>query len=91
MPSIALPKSPVSLTRDERPPHVFTLKTRLQPAEFLNTCAKRLLQHNRFYTRHPMRSRLIVLLSIKAGLRAAEIANLTWEMGLVPISPSAAF
>jgi hypothetical protein len=25
----------------------FTLKTRLQPAEFLNTCAKRLLQHNR--------------------------------------------
>jgi hypothetical protein len=46
MSSIALPKSQVSLTREDRPPHVFTLKTRLQPAEFLNTCAKRLLQHN---------------------------------------------
>jgi integrase len=31
-----------------------------------------------------MRNRLIVLLSIKAGLRAAEIANLTWEMVLTP-------
>jgi integrase len=36
-------------------------------------------------TRHPLRDRLIVLLSIKAGLRAAEIANLTWEMALTPI------
>jgi len=36
-------------------------------------------------TRHPLRDRLIVLLSIKAGLRAAEIANLTWEMVLTPI------
>jgi len=35
-------------------------------------------------TRHPLRNRLIVLLSIKAGLRAAEIANLTWEMVLTP-------
>jgi integrase len=35
-------------------------------------------------TRHPGRNRLIVLLSIKAGLRAAEIANLTWEMVLTP-------
>jgi integrase len=31
-----------------------------------------------------LRNRLIVLLSIKAGLRAAEIANLTWEMVLTP-------
>jgi integrase len=31
-------------------------------------------------TRHPARNRVIVLLSTKAGLRAAEIANLTWEM-----------
>jgi hypothetical protein len=35
-------------------------------------------------TRHPLRNRLIVLLSIKAGLWAAEIANLTWEMVLTP-------
>jgi integrase len=35
-------------------------------------------------TRLPLRNRLIVLLSIKAGLRAAEIANLTWEMVLTP-------
>lgn len=31
-------------------------------------------------TRHPARNRVIVLLSVKAGLRAAEIANLTWQM-----------
>ena len=31
-------------------------------------------------TRHPIRNRLIVLLSAKAGLRAGEIANLTWDM-----------
>jgi integrase len=35
-------------------------------------------------TRHPARDRVIVLLSVKAGLRAAEIANLTWEMVLDP-------
>jgi integrase len=31
-------------------------------------------------TRQPIRNRLIVLLAAKAGLRAAEIANLTWDM-----------
>jgi integrase/recombinase XerD len=31
-------------------------------------------------TRSPLRNRLIVLLSVKAGLRAGEIANLTWDM-----------
>ena len=35
-------------------------------------------------TRHPDRNRLIALLSAKAGLRAGEIANLTWEMVLEP-------
>jgi integrase/recombinase XerD len=34
------------------------------------------------HSRHPDRNRLIVLLSVKAGLRAAEIAKLTWEMVL---------
>jgi integrase/recombinase XerD len=32
------------------------------------------------HTRHPIRNHVIVLLSLKAGLRAAEIANLTWDM-----------
>jgi integrase len=31
-------------------------------------------------TRQPIRNRLIVLLAAKAGLRAGEIANLTWDM-----------
>jgi integrase len=31
-------------------------------------------------TRNPERNRVLVLLSIKAGLRAGEIANLTWDM-----------
>jgi integrase len=35
-------------------------------------------------SRYPHRNRLIVLLSVKAGLRAAEIAKLTWEMVLGP-------
>jgi integrase len=35
-------------------------------------------------TRNPIRNRLIVLLSMKAGLRASEIANLTWDMVVGP-------
>jgi integrase len=35
-------------------------------------------------TRNPVRDKLIVLLSIKAGLRAGEIAKLTWDMVLDP-------
>jgi integrase len=35
-------------------------------------------------SRHPVRNRLIVLLSVKAGLRAAEIAKLTWDMVVDP-------
>ena len=35
-------------------------------------------------SRHPLRNRLIILLSVKAGLRAAEIAKLTWNMVLDP-------
>jgi integrase len=31
-------------------------------------------------TRHPERNRVILLLSVKAGLRAKEIAALTWDM-----------
>jgi integrase len=35
-------------------------------------------------TRHSLRNQLIVRLSTKAGLRAGEIANLTWDMVLNP-------
>ncbi len=36
------------------------------------------------HTRNPLRNQVIVLLSVKAGLRAAEIANLTWDMVVDP-------
>jgi len=35
-------------------------------------------------SRYPTRNKVIALLSVKAGLRAAEIAKLTWEMVLGP-------
>jgi integrase len=41
-------------------------------------------------SRHPLRNRLIVLLSVKAGLRAAEIAKLSWDMVLDPSGEVAA-
>src|SRR6266481_9657936 len=50
-------------------------------------------------TRHPLRNMVMVLLSAKAGLRAAEIANLTWDMvvdangqvsGLIELADTAA-
>jgi len=31
-------------------------------------------------TRYPLRNRVILLLSVKAGFRAKEIASLTWDM-----------
>ena len=36
-------------------------------------------------TRYPTRNRVMVLLSIKAGLRAGEIASLTWAMVTDPV------
>jgi integrase/recombinase XerD len=35
-------------------------------------------------SRHPIRNQVLVLLSVKAGLRASEIANLTWPMVTEP-------
>src|SRR5271163_2310947 len=40
---------------------------------------QRLLDHIQHF-RHPERDRVIVLLSFKAGMRAVEIAKLTWSM-----------
>lgn len=34
------------------------------------------------HSRHPIRNKVIILLSVKAGLRASEIAKLTWPMVL---------
>ena len=42
-------------------------------------------------SRHPVRNRLIVLLSVKAGLRAGEIANLTWPMVVDPSGDIASY
>src|SRR5215468_1779037 len=36
------------------------------------------------FTRYPHRNKVIILLSLKAGLRAGEIAKLTWDMVLGP-------
>jgi integrase len=41
------------------------------------------LRHVR-YNRYPQRDRVMILLSLKAGLRAGEIAKLTWPMLLNP-------
>src|ERR1051325_1490773 len=46
----------------------------LKPAEL-----KRLLDRVS-HTRHPLRDRVTILLNFKAGLRAKEIAGLTWSM-----------
>ena len=35
-------------------------------------------------TRHPIRNQVLVLLSVKAGLRAGEIAQVTWPMVVEP-------
>src|SRR6267154_2159471 len=40
---------------------------------------QRLLDHVS-HSRHPERDRVMVLLSFKAGLRACEVASLTWSM-----------
>lgn len=53
-----------------------------QPAKVLEPAdVRRVLKHIH-NTRYPIRNRTIVLLSFKAGLRACEIAGLTWPMVL---------
>jgi integrase/recombinase XerD len=41
---------------------------------------KRMLSHIRRHSRTPLRDEVIVLLSVRAGLRACEIARLDWSM-----------
>lgn len=53
-------------------------------AKILSDEQQRLLLSFVYTRRYPIRNRALVLLSIKAGLRAAEIAHLTWEMVLDP-------
>lgn len=55
-----------------------------QPAKVLEPDdVRRLLTHVAGH-RHDLRNRVIILLSFKAGLRACEIAGLTWPMLLTP-------
>ena len=46
VPSIALPRSPVSLSSGDEVPHIFTRKSRVRPKEILMTSVKGLLQQN---------------------------------------------
>lgn len=43
---------------------------------------QRVLRHVQRQSREPIRDRVIILLSVRAGLRAAEIAQLSWPMVL---------
>lgn len=53
-------------------------------AKILSNTEVKLLLHFACRTRNPLRNRVIVLLSAKAGLRAGEIAALTWDMVIGP-------
>lgn len=53
-----------------------------QPAKVLASADVRALLRRASQSRHPKRNRVIVLLSVKAGLRACEISRLTWSMVL---------
>lgn len=55
---------------------------RRQPARVLEPVDVRRLLELTLTHRHPSRNRAMVLLSFKAGLRACEIAGLTWSMVL---------
>lgn len=51
-----------------------------QPAKVLGSADVRVLLRHVAGHRHPCRNRTMILLSFKAGLRACEIAGLTWPM-----------
>lgn len=55
-----------------------------QPARVLEAAdVRRMIRHVRSH-RHAVRNHVMILLSFKAGLRACEIAGLTWPMVLRP-------
>src|SRR3954452_25503918 len=62
----------------------FSVMAGRQAKILLTDHVKRLLSYAS-RPRHPRRNRVIVLLSAKAGLRAGEIANLTWPMVTDPV------
>src|SRR5690349_979964 len=49
-------------------------------AKTLSAAQIRAIETHLCGTRHPTRNRVILLLSLRAGLRAKEIAELTWGM-----------
>lgn len=53
-----------------------------QPAKVLAPADVRALLRHAAQGRYPQRNRVMVLLSVKAGLRACEISRLTWSMVL---------
>lgn len=55
-----------------------------QPAKLLAPADLRLALAHVRSQRHPYRNHVLLLLSFKAGLRACEIAGLTWPMVLAP-------
>ncbi|MCC0056772.1 MAG: site-specific integrase [Rhodobiaceae bacterium] len=55
-----------------------------QPAKVLRPADIRSALRAARRSRHPERNRVMVLLSTRAGLRACEIASLTWQMVLTP-------
>ena len=78
---------PHSLVDDQlRPIQILGIESQMagKQAKILN--AKQLAQLLAYAStsRYSRRNRVIVLLSVKAGLRAGEIANLTWDMVLDP-------
>jgi integrase/recombinase XerC len=66
------------------PIHTLDIEMKRQPAKVLAPDDVRLLLAHADHRRHPLRDRVIVLLSFKAGLRACEIAGLDWAMLLRP-------
>ena len=54
------------------------------PAKVLRAADVRRLLERVAHSRHPVRHRILIMLSFKAGLRACEMAGLDWAMMLRP-------